>query len=305
MRVLFIPLHTIKYIFETHFHADFVSGHIDLAQKTGAPIIFGPGAETSFECIQAEDMQRFALGNVTIEVRHTPGHTPESSTYVLFDVENQPHAAFTGDTLFVGDVGRPDLLVGSEEFTSEKLAGMLYDSVHNQLLNLPDSTLIYPAHGPGSACGKNLGSETFSTLGEQKKSNYALQAENKTSFIEVVTEGISAPPAYFFEDALLNKKGYKTLDDIVATGQKKHTVESFKAEMANGELVIDTRDALTFENGFINGALFFGLEGQYAIWDANLCPLDRKILLVTEPGQAMESVVRLPRVGLEHIFAFF
>jgi len=292
----------IKYIFETHFHADFVSGHIDLAKQTGAKIIYGPTTQTSYTVHIASDGEKLALGDVSFTVLHTPGHTPESSCYMLSDTNNKPHAVFTGDTLFVGDVGRPDLLDGM--MTKEELAGMMYDSLRNKLMTLPDDVIVYPAHGAGSACGKNIGKETFSTIGEQKQNNYALQPMSKEQFINVITEGIQPAPAYFFADAKLNKQGYASFDDVVITGQTALDIAPFESKMKAGAVIIDTRIPDVFEQGFIRGSLNFGLNGQYAIWAATLLDLHTPLLIVAENGKEAESIERLTRVGFDNILGY-
>ncbi len=292
----------IKYIFETHFHADFVSGHIDLSKKTGAKIIYGPMAETKYEVLNANDGQIFSLGKLKIKTLHTPGHTPESTCYLLFDENGKEHAVFTGDTLFVGDVGRPDLLDG--KMTSEELASMLYDSLNQKIKTLPDEVIVYPAHGPGSACGKKIGKETFSTIGEQKKFNYALKAKDRSQFIKEVTDGIMPPPNYFFEDARINKDGYTSVDDVVKRNNNPLTADQFAQAIKNGALIVDTREANDFEKGFIPSSINIGLNGQYAIWTGTLIDINQELLLVTEPGKESESVLRLARVGYEKIFGY-
>ncbi|MBS3914888.1 MAG: MBL fold metallo-hydrolase [Bacteroidetes bacterium] len=290
----------IKYIFETHFHADFVSGHLDMAKATGATIVFGPNAECGFECIVAHDNDIFNLGNTQLQVLHTPGHTPESSCYLLKDENGDARAVFTGDTLFVGDVGRPDLCQAGLHMSMQDMAGMLYESLHNKILKLDDHILVYPGHGPGSACGKSLGPEKASTIGKEKQSNYALQAMDKNKFIEVVTDGIAAPPSYFFEDASLNKNGYSLIDDILKEA-KGLDLAAFDNEIKAGALVLDSRIPDLYEIGFIPGAINIGLNGQYAIWAATLFDLDRKIVIVAEAGKERESIVRLTRVGFSNI----
>src|SRR5450432_490161 len=286
----------IKYIFETHFHADFVSGHLDLAQASGAPIIYGPETETSFPIYKAKDGEIFKLGDLTIEVLHTPGHTIESSCYLLRDHKGNAHAIFTGDTIFVGDVGRPDLSSGN--LSQDELAGMLYDSLQKKILPLPDSIIIYPAHGPGSSCGKNLGPDTYSTLGEERKTNYALRAASKEEFIKAVTDGLNAPPQYFSINARINKEGYESLDDVMESGLKALPVEMFKEQLLDDDMIcLDTRQSLEFTEGFVPGSIFIGLDGRFAEWAGSLLPFDKPIVLVTEPGKEKESVVRLARVG--------
>lgn len=289
----------IKYIFETHFHADFVSGHIDLSKKTNAPIVYGPLADTQYEVIKAEDGQIFKVGKCSIKVLHTPGHTPESSCYLLFDEKGKEHAVFTGDTLFVGDVGRPDLLDGV--MTSEELASMLYDSLNHKIKVLADDVIVYPAHGPGSACGKNIGKETFSTVGEQKKFNYALKSQTREEFIAKVCDGIIPPPKYFFEDARINKQGYNSIDEVMITNSKKLTWNEFEKAMKNGATILDTRKSDDFEKGFIPGSINIGLNGQFAVWVGTLLDIDAPLIVVTEPGKEDETVLRLARVGYENV----
>jgi glyoxylase-like metal-dependent hydrolase (beta-lactamase superfamily II)/rhodanese-related sulfurtransferase len=296
--------HTIKYIFETHFHADFVSGHVDLSKQTGAPIIYGPTAKTGFDATIAADGQVFNLGEVTITALHTPGHTPESTCFLLKNADGTDHCVFTGDTLFVGDVGRPDLLDGNPDLNTEKMAGWLYDSLNSKLKPLADNVIVYPAHGPGSACGKSMGKETFSTIGVQKASNYAMADISKEEFITQVTDGITPPPDYFFKDAKLNKMGYASISDVSSNGMQALSVDAFDDLRQNGALVIDSRDPLEFENGFIPGAINIGLNGQYAIWAATLFDLDRKIILLTSEGSEQESVTRLARVGFDNICGY-
>ncbi len=293
---------TIKYIFETHFHADFVSGHIDLSKKTGAAIIYGPMAETKYKVVNAKDGEIFSLGKLKIKTLHTPGHTPESSCYLLFDENGKEHSVFTGDTLFVGDVGRPDLLDG--KMSSEELASMLYDSLNSKIKTLPDEVIVYPAHGAGSSCGKNIGKETFSTIGEQKKFNYALKAATREQFIKEVTDGILPPPNYFFEDARLNKDGYDSVDTVMEKSNRSLNTNQFEEAIKKGALILDTREANDFEKGFIPGSINFGLNGQYAIWVGTLIEIQQPIVLVTEPGTEYESILRLARVGYENVWGY-
>lgn len=292
---------SIKYIFETHFHADFVSGHLDLSTATGAPIVFGPGTNTKFPVLVAKDGEKFSIGNLTIEVLHTPGHTLESTCYLLKDEEGKDHCIFTGDTLFVGDVGRPDLAQKGEEITMNDLAGMLYDSIHAKLFPLADDVIVYPAHGPGSSCGKNLGPNTQSTMGEEKQTNYALKAENKQAFIEAVTDGITAPPQYFPINALINKEGYESLDAVLKQGMTALTVEEFKKLITDDTIILDTRRADEFTLGFIPGSISIGLEGRFAEWAGSLLPFDLPILLVTDPGKEKETIIRMARVGFSKV----
>ncbi len=289
----------IKYVFETHFHADFISGHIDLAKKTGAQIIFGPGAETAYNVYNAKDNELFKIGNISIKALHTPGHTPESTCYLLLDESNQEHCIFSGDTLFVGDVGRPDLLDG--KMTKEELAGMMYDSLKNKIKTLPDEVIVYPAHGPGSSCGKNLGKETWSTIGHQKKTNYALREMNREEFINEVTEGLIAPPAYFFSDARINKQGYESLDSVLKKNMRALQPQDVQLELSNGAFVLDTRDPDDFEKGFIPGSINIGLNGMFAIWAGTVLDIDVPMIVVCSPGKEEEAITRLARVGYEKI----
>lgn len=292
---------TIKYIFETHFHADFVSGHIDLGKATGAPIIYGPETRADFPVYVAKDGEQFKLGAVTFKVLHTPGHTLESACYLLKDEQGQDYAVFTGDTLFVGDVGRPDLAQDGNSLTMFDLAGMLYNSLQNKIVPLADNVIVYPAHGPGSSCGKNLGPQTQSTVGEEKQSNYALKAENKEEFIKVVTDGITAPPQYFPVNAKINKAGYESLDGILQKSQQPLSVAEFKAlAKQDNVIILDTRNAQTFTHGFVPGSISIGLEGRFAEWAGTLLPFDKTLILVTDEGQEKESAVRLARVGFQH-----
>jgi len=292
----------IKYIFETHFHADFVSGHIDLSKATNAPIIYGPETQTRFAATIAKDGQVFKIGKLELTVLHTPGHTIESTCYLLKDENGKEYAVFTGDTLFVGDVGRPDLI--DNNTTKEEMAAMLYDSLQTKLLTLPDDVIIYPAHGPGSSCGKNIGSATQSTIGEQKQSNYALQQTSKEEFVKAVTEDLAPPPSYFPINAKINKEGYESIDDILAKSLKGLTVEDFKKQIADEAIVLDTRPANIFSQGFIPGSVFIGLEGKFAEWAGSILPFDKPLLLVTEEGKEKETAVRLARVGFSKMEGF-
>lgn len=290
----------IKYVFETHFHADFVSGHIDLSKSTGATIIYGPNTETSFPVHIAKDGEDFILGKISIKVLHTPGHTLESSCFLLKNEEGKDYAVFTGDTLFVGDVGRPDLAQKGNEITMEDLAGMMYDSIQQKIMPLSDDVIMYPAHGAGSSCGKNLGPETFSTIGLQKQTNYALQAQSKEEFIKSVTDGLMAPPQYFPINAQINKNGYESLDTVLEKGMKPLTVDDLFCFIKDDKyLILDTRRATLFVEGFVPGSISIGLEGRFAEWAGSILPFDRTILLVTESGKEKESIVRLARVGFE------
>ena len=292
----------IKYIFETHFHADFVSGHLDLSKQTGAPIIFGPGATTNFEIHCAKDGDIFKLGTISLEVIHTPGHTLESSCYLLKDEQGKPNAIFTGDTLFVGDVGRPDLSSGN--MTSEELAGIMYDTIQTKILPLADDVVVYPAHGPGSSCGKNLGPNTTSTIAEEKRTNHALQPQSRDEFISSVTKGLNAAPRYFAINAKINQEGYLNLEDVKARGVKALTIDEFKAIVANDTIIVDTRPAIEFTQGFIPGSIFIGLEGRFAEWAGSILPFDKQLVLVTPPGKEVESVVRLSRVGFDKMAGY-
>ncbi|MBD2703650.1 MBL fold metallo-hydrolase [Spirosoma sp. BT702] len=296
---------TIKYVFETHFHADFVSGHLDLAQKTGATIVYGPNANTNYSVYLAQDGETFALGNVTIKVLHTPGHTLESTTYLLIDESGNDYAIFTGDTLFIGDVGRPDLAIKGE-LTERDLAGMLYDSLHEKIIPLADNVIVYPAHGAGSACGKNMSKETTDTLGNQKRFNYALQAKSKSEFIEKVLDGLTAAPAYFAENARLNKEGYEPIDQVMQRGSQSLSPDAFEAAVnETGALVLDVRNAVDFAKGFIPNAINIGLNGQFAPWVGSLIPdVTQPIALVTPAGQEEETVLRLARVGYDNCIGF-
>ena len=287
----------IKYILETHFHADFVSGHLDLSKRTGAPIVYGPGAHPKFAIHSAKDGEVLPVGDVSIHVMHTPGHTLESTCYLLKDAEQNPHAIFTGDTLFVGDVGRPDLSSGS--MSSEELASIMYDTIQNKILPLSDDIIMYPGHGAGSSCGKSLGSETYSTIGEQKKNNYALKIHNKEEFVKAVTDGLNKAPVYFAINAGINQNGYDDVAEVCSRGSKMLTVDEFKSKINEGALILDTRNSNVFTEGFIPGSISIGLEGRFAEWAGNLIPFNQPMILVTEPGKEMESVVRLARVGFD------
>jgi glyoxylase-like metal-dependent hydrolase (beta-lactamase superfamily II)/rhodanese-related sulfurtransferase len=292
----------IKYIFETHFHADFISGHIDLAKKTGAPIIYGPETQTNFPVHISKDGERFKIGDLEIEVMHTPGHTPESTCYLLRNEEGKPYCIFTGDTLFVGDVGRPDLF--GVAITKEELASRMYDSLQ-RLKELPDHVIVYPAHGPGSSCGKNLGKETWSTIGAQKKSNYALQNISREEFVKELTAGLSKPPQYFPLNAKINREGYQSLDDVMKKSLRTLSVDEFESEMKKeNTIVLDTRRTHEFEKGFVPGSIFIGLSGRFAEWVGNLLKMDDRILLVTDHGKEEESIMRMARVGYENVVGF-
>ena len=289
----------IKYIFETHFHADFVSGHLDLSKKTGASIVFGPQTVTSFPVLIAKDGEVFTLGKISFEVLHTPGHTLESSCYLLKDENGKDHAIFTGDTLFVGDVGRPDLSSG--DLSKEELAGIMYETIQKKILPLADDIFVYPAHSAGSNCGKNLGSDTFSTIGEEKQNNYALQPQTKEAFIAAVTDGLQDAPKYFSINAKINQEGYDSLDEIKAIGLTPLIVPAFKNKMENNAIIIDTRHADVFIEGFVPGSIFIGLEGRFAEWAGSILPFDKPLILITEKGKEEETIVRLARVGFTTI----
>lgn len=297
---------TIKYIFETHFHADFVSGHLDLAQKTGADIVFGPNANTQFKSINAIDNQEFKIGKLTIKVLHTPGHTLESTTYLLLDENKKPHCIFSGDTLFIGDVGRPDLAIKSD-LTQEDLAGMLYDSLRNRIMTLPDDVIVYPAHGAGSACGKNMSKETFDTLGNQKKVNYALASTmSKSAFIKELTTGILPAPQYFAKNAGLNKTGYGNYDVITEQGTKALTpAEAIDILGTTKAIVLDVRKPQEFAKEHIANSTFIGIDGQFAPWvGALITDINQPIILVAPEGREAEAVMRLSRVGYDNCLGF-
>jgi glyoxylase-like metal-dependent hydrolase (beta-lactamase superfamily II)/rhodanese-related sulfurtransferase len=294
---------SIKYIFETHFHADFVSGHLDLAKVTGATIIYGPQTQTKLPVHIAKDGETFHLGEITVTVLHTPGHTLESSCYLLKDANAKDHCVFTGDTLFVGDVGRPDLAQKGADLTMEDLAGMMYDSLHSKIIPLADDVIVYPAHGPGSACGKNLGPNTFSTIGEEKQNNYALKAENKEAFVKAVTDGLAEPPQYFPINAKINKEGYDSLDEVLEKGLRPIPIAEVR-QAKEDAVLLDTRPASVFTQGFIPGSIFIGLEGRFAEWAGSLLPFTQSIILVAEPGKEKEAIVRLARVGFSKVIGY-
>lgn len=295
----------IRYIFETHFHADFVSGHLDLAEKSGADIVYGPTAATSFKSHIAVDGEQFKVGRLLITVLHTPGHTPESTTYLLEDEEGKPYCIFTGDTLFIGDVGRPDL-AQKGKLRVEDMAATLYDSLHHKIMTLPDDVLIYPAHGAGSACGKSMSKETFDTLGHQKEVNYALKAATKEQFIKEVTEGILPPPQYFAKNAAMNKHGYDSFDEVYDKGFKALSAEAFEVLVnQTGAVILDTRDPQVFAKGFIPSSVNIGLNGQFAPWvGALITDMKQPILLVVEAGKEEETITRLARVGYDHTIGY-
>jgi glyoxylase-like metal-dependent hydrolase (beta-lactamase superfamily II) len=294
---------TIKYIFETHFHADFVSGHLDLSKHTGAPIVYGPTAAPEFKAHIATDGETFKVGNITLKAIHTPGHTMESTCYLLLDENGKPHSIFTGDTLFLGDVGRPDLAQKAVHMTQDELAGLLYDSLTKKIIPLPDDVVVYPAHGAGSACGKNMSKETVDTLGNQKKMNYALNQPNREAFISAVTEGLTPPPAYFPLNVAMNKKGYDSIDSIMQNGLRAMSADEFEqAAEATEALILDTRSAGEFTKGFVPRSINIGLDGQFAPWvGALIADVKQTLLLVTDPGKEEESVIRLARVGFDNV----
>jgi hydroxyacylglutathione hydrolase len=294
----------IKYIFETHFHADFVSGHLDLSKATGADIVYGPGTKTTFPVHVAKDEELFSLGTLQIKVLHTPGHTLESACYLLKDENGKDYCVFTGDTLFVGDVGRPDLAQKGEELTMNDLAGKLYDSLQKKIVPLADDVIIYPAHGPGSACGKHLSTKTDSTLGEEKATNYALKAGNKKEFIKAVTDGLDEPPEYFAINAQINKEGYDSLDSVLKKGLKALSIEEVKKEMEKDTILVDTRQPDEFTQGFIPGSINIGLDGRFAEWAGSLLPFDKPILLITEKDKEKETLIRLARVGFSNMIGY-
>jgi glyoxylase-like metal-dependent hydrolase (beta-lactamase superfamily II)/rhodanese-related sulfurtransferase len=289
----------IKYIFETHFHADFVSGHLELSKKTGAPIVYGPKTVAEFEFHMANDGEEFNIGKLKLKALHTPGHTLESTSYLLLNEAGEQYCVFTGDTLFVGDVGRPDLFSGN--LSKEELAGYMYESLQNKIKTLNDNVIVYPAHGPGSSCGKNLGPQTFSTIGEQLDSNYALQDMTKEAFIKVVTEGLSKPPAYFPINARINKEGYTSLDEVMSIASQPLSIADFKQKVKDGAWILDTRHASVFTEGFIPDSISIGLEGRFAEWAGSLLPFDQPLVLVTEAGNERESAIRLSRVGIDNV----
>ncbi|MHA7864893.1 MBL fold metallo-hydrolase [Flagellimonas marinaquae] len=297
----------IKYIFETHFHADFVSGHLTLSKETGAPIVYGPTAEPSFDAIIAEDGQEFQLGDITIVALHTPGHTMESTTFLLRDEKGKDHAIFSGDTLFLGDVGRPDLAQKAAHMTQEELAGTLFDSLRTKIMPLADDVIVYPAHGAGSACGKNMMKETVDTLGNQKKMNYALRADmTRDEFIKEVTDGLLPPPQYFPLNVKMNKEGYEDIDKILERGTQALTPEAFEvAANETGAIVLDVRHQDDFAKGHVPRSIFIGLDGSFAPWvGALVADVKQPILLVAPEGREEETITRLSRVGFDHTLGY-
>ncbi len=298
---------TIKYVFETHFHADFVSGHVDLSKQTGASIIYGPNANPTFKAVIAKDKDTFKIGDVTMKVLHTPGHTMESTSYLLIDEEGKEVALFSGDTLFIGDVGRPDLAQKAAHMTQEELAGILFDSLREKIMPLNDDIIVYPAHGAGSACGKKMSKETTDTLGNQKKTNYALRSDmTRTEFIKEVTDGLLPPPAYFPLNVKLNREGYESFDSVLEKGTQALTPEAFEV-LANesGAVILDTRDAQTFAQAFIPNAINIGIDGSFAPWVGALIPdIQQAILVIADQGKEEEVITRLARVGYDHAIGY-
>jgi len=297
----------IKYIFETHFHADFVSGHVDLAKATGAKIVYGSNATCGFDCISATDGQIFELGDIAFKVLHTPGHTMESSCFLLIDADGKDNALFSGDTLFIGDVGRPDLAQKAAHLTQEQLAALLFHSLRDKVMTLADDVIVYPAHGAGSACGKNMSKETVSTIGNQKQHNYALRADmTEAEFVKEVTDGLLPPPGYFPLNVAMNKNGYDNINDVMSRGLQALSANEFEAAANEVDaLILDTRNAQTFSQGFIPNSINIGLDGQFAPWVGALIPdVKQTILLITDEGKEEESVIRLARVGYDNVIGY-
>jgi hydroxyacylglutathione hydrolase len=297
----------IKYVFETHFHADFVSGHLDLSNQTGATIVYGPTAEPSFDAYIAKDMEEFKVGKVSFQVLHTPGHTMESACYLLKDESGKDVALFSGDTLFIGDVGRPDLAQKAANMTMEELAATLFDSLRSKIMTLPDDIIVYPAHGAGSACGKNMSNETTDTLGHQKRSNYALRATmTKEEFVREVTDGLTKPPAYFPLNVMLNKQGYESITQVMNRGKQALAPDAFEAAAnETGALILDTRDPQVFAKGFIPNSINIGVDGNFAPWVGTLIPdIKQPLLLVVEEGKEDEVITRLARVGFDYTIGY-
>ncbi len=297
----------IKYVFETHFHADFVSGHIDLSHKTMAPIVYGPNANPTFKAHIAKDGEEFKVGRIILKVIHTPGHTMESTCYLLKDEKGKEVAIFSGDTLFIGDVGRPDLAQKSEQMTKEDLAGILYDSLHKKILPLPDDLIVYPAHGAGSACGKNMSKETTDTLGHQKLTNYALRSNmTKEEFVKEVTTGLLPPPAYFPLNVMMNREGYESIEAVLKRGQHALSADAFElAANETGAIILDTRASEIFAKGFIPNSINIGIDGGFAPWVGSLIPdIKQAILLVTDKGRENEVITRLARVGYDYTIGY-
>lgn len=296
----------LKYVFETHFHADFVSGHLDLSKETGAPIVYGPKAEPAFDAIIAEDGQVFHIGGISITALHTPGHTLESTTYLLKDENGKDIAIFSGDTLFLGDVGRPDLAQKAADLTMEDLAGMLYDSIQNKIMPLADDVTVYPAHGAGSACGKNMQKETVDTLGNQKRTNYALNQPDKAAFIAAVTDGLSAPPGYFGMNVVMNRSGYENFNAVLQRSNTPLSPEAFEtAATESGALILDTRNSGAFAKAFIPNSINIGIKGDFAPWvGAMIVDVKQPLLLVTDEGMREEVITRLSRVGFDNVLGY-
>ncbi len=292
----------IKYVLNTHFHADFVSGHLDLASKTDAIIVFGPNAQPKYRAYIAEDNESILLGSIKIKILHTPGHTVESTCFLVLDENNSPTALFSGDTLFIGDVGRPDLMSGN--LSKETLGAMLYDSLNDKIKKLPDAVVVYPGHGAGSACGKNLGKETSSTIGEQKKYNYAMKEMSKDEFIKIVTDDQPPVPAYFFKDAMININGYQNLDEVYKKSLTALSCDEVKKELLKGTMVLDTRSSSKFSLGFIPGAVNVDLDGQFAIWVGTLISIEQSLLIVADKGREKEAITRLARIGFENVVGY-
>ncbi|MDX2002865.1 MAG: MBL fold metallo-hydrolase [Chitinophagales bacterium] len=297
----------LKYILETHFHADFVSGHLDLSRKTGAPIVYGPTANAGFDILLANDGQELPLGKAKIKVLHTPGHTMESTCYLLIDENGKEHSVFTGDTLFIGDVGRPDLAQKGADLTIEKLAATLYHSLRDKIMTLPDEVTVYPGHGAGSACGKNMSKETVSTIGQQKLFNYALRADmTEEEFVKEVTDGLTPPPGYFGANVAMNKGGYSSLDEVMEKGKRGLSAEAFEAAAeATEALILDTRGSGEFSKGYVPQSINIGLKGDFAPWvGAMIVDVKQPILLVSDPGTEEEVIIRLSRVGFDHVIGY-
>lgn len=296
----------LKYIFETHFHADFVSGHLDLSAETQAPIVYGPTAKPSFEAIIATDDQIFEIGKIKIKALHTPGHTMESTTYLLIDEQGKDHAIFSGDTLFLGDVGRPDLAQKAADMTQEQLAGLLYESLNTKIMPLADDVIVYPAHGAGSACGKNMMKETVDTLGNQKMVNYALKQPSKASFIKEVTDGLLPPPAYFGANVAMNKTGYKNVEKVIDQARTPLSVAEFETVAeSTGALILDTRSSGDFAKGFVPQSINIGIDGDFAPWvGALVADVKQALLLITDAGREEETAIRLSRVGFDNILGY-
>lgn len=293
----------IRYVFETHFHADFVSGHLDIQRKTGAEIVYGPGAKAAYSIYEAKDMEVFQLGGIFIQLLHTPGHTLESCCLLLKDENGVNQAVFTGDTLFAGDVGRPDLAVKSD-LSKEDLAGMLYESIQSKLLVLEDDLIVYPGHGAGSACGKNIGKETQTTIGIQRKTNPTLNCGGKVEFVQLVANGLDEPPKYFFMDAAINKNGYQDIHEVLSKNAVALRVDQFIQEQQKGTMILDTRNPDEFEKGFVPGSINIGLNGQYAVWVGTLIDFGTPLILIADEGKEQEAIVRLARVGFERVFGY-